>query len=43
MNTTLAIIYKFLQKATQCNTPLAMLGYISAAMDVIEKHTKENS
>lgn len=40
---TLLIIYRLLQKATQCDKPLAMLGWISTAMDVIERELKKNS
>lgn len=40
---TLSIVYQLLQKAAQCNKPLAMLGWISAAMDIIEKELKNNS
>lgn len=40
---TLLTIYRLLQKATQCEQPLAMLGWISSAMDVIETELKNNS
>lgn len=42
-NATFQIIYRLLQKAITANTMASMTGYIAEAMDLIEKHFKQNS